>query len=358
MSGSTAVSAAHRPNNMGPAPFKKGVVGRRTTGYSQADFRHTGIATDQHGREWSCNIENSSGMPTGLICNDFRAPWLPEQQYLVINPLNPSDIWIDYRQMYLDRRSALVGYHDLAVQLSTEKSWPLPTKRGVYSTDVRRMLGRPPQPLEPVRAAAQNNPWILGFSEEIDPRLAEFVVIPDALDMEMDDGIDFSEDGYLDAIHGDEAIERAPAVAEKPYRPAVMDETDFEELDEIAEEAVPEEEGASIDDDLPLEEEEPVETLLDELEDGADAQALGGRTVGASPAAAERAERQAPRRSAQKVAMPKKAQSRGNTKHTLPSLRKKAGVVPTRGTLAEGAKARVSDGGRAHQFQRPLPKKP
>lgn len=361
MSTSPAISPAHQRlasarANLGPVPFAKTVSTRRTAGFSQADTRHPLITTDQHGRQWSCQVENRSGMPTGLIANDFSAPWLPDQSYIIVNPNNPGECWIDYRHMYLDRRKEMGLYHQLAVQLASDKSWPLP-ERGNYSREFRRLLGNPPQPLEPVKAAAQGNPWILGFTDVPDPRLVEFVQQADEIDLDMDEGDDFGEEAYRDALDGSYG---AGNVRERGTSAPVVDR--FAEMKEaLAVDEFPDEDGDEDDEegaaelaDARADLEESLgartvadaggdaEELLDAIDTAADPAQLGGRTVGTTPRAAERAQRQAPRRPAQSKPTSKRGASRGST---MRSLRRehgdKAGLRKGR-SLADGARPRVS----------------
>jgi hypothetical protein len=184
-------------NNMGAAPFSRTRAQRRGSGNSQADQRRPHFMWDQHGRQWSCSVEIHSGMPTGLITNDFNAPWLPDQNALVVNPNDTSELWIDYGLMWRERMQALGAYHKLAVALCVDKGWPVPTK-GAYSNDIRRAINEPPKPLQPVKAAAQENPWILGFSDVVDARLYEYVVPIEDRDADLDDGEDYSPDGFAD----------------------------------------------------------------------------------------------------------------------------------------------------------------
>lgn len=130
--------------------------------FSQASMRRHVIAYDQHDREWSMSVENSNGMPVGLISPMFSAPWRPDQNYLRINPDNVTELWIDYPQMWRDRSAALAKYHQEAVDKASANKWPVPVK-GDYDERIISTIGKPPSPLQPVEAAYQGNGWILGF---------------------------------------------------------------------------------------------------------------------------------------------------------------------------------------------------
>lgn len=346
-------------NNLGAVPFQQFRSPKRTSGNSQADTRRPILLHDQHGREWSCFVEYRSGMPTGLIANDFSAPWLPDQAYLVVNPDNPSELWIDYRRMYIDARQALGQYHQLAVQLAADKGWPVPAKRGEYAADIRRVIGNPPRPLQPIKAAAQENPWILGFSDTPDPRLVEYVKPPELLELDMEDEEDYGAEGYADAV-----IDGADAPPRRvEARPAVADDLDdFEDEDEEeAGEAAGPEALDAIDAELqsPVDggEDDDAASLLDGLEDEDDDEErtydpaqLGGRTV--QPDKTEIARRQAPRRPAQTSKTRKKGRSRGRgTMKSLRAAEKGSGAGKgVRPSLADGARPAVSAVTNRHAF--------
>ena len=98
----------------------------RTRRFSQDSTRHGIRLYDQHDREWSASAENRAGMPTGSINPTFRAPWVPDQQYLIVNPENASELWIDYPRMYQDRKVAHEEYHQKAVKFCNSTSLPIP----------------------------------------------------------------------------------------------------------------------------------------------------------------------------------------------------------------------------------------
>lgn len=335
--------------NMGAVPFRTSRLHKRTAGNSQADMRRPALMHDQHGRQWSCSIENRSGMSTGLITNDFSAPWLPDQPYLVQNPENPSELWIDYRRMYLDRKHALASYHAIATQLAADKGWPIPSK-GTYAQEIRRVLGNPPLPLQPVKAAAQGNPWVLGFTDVPDPRLVEFIQPPETLDLDLEDEEDYGEAGYEASVGG-----VAPSVT-----PAVVDDFTAGEYGAAAQPAMGDEDF----DELDAEDgDEDVSALLDLVDDEAesieaahDQPALGGRTVPAGKEAV--AMRQAPRRPQSTAKAHKKGESRAHRstqqhrakeqRTTMKSLRAAHG--DGRASLADGASPIVSDAMNLHEL--------
>lgn len=325
--------------------------------WSQAKTRRGIVSYDQHDRPWSSQAENRSGMPTGPLNADFSAPWMPDGKYLIVNPDNVAEVYIDYPKMYRDRKGALEEYHGQAVRLASQQGWPVPD-RGKYSEKVLNALGLPPKPLEPVVAAMQGNPYILGFIDQPDPRLVRFLnpkrreVTPEEIA-----GYDFGMDSYNAAIRGDRKEQKRQvaeilAEAERDLN-AFRSEGHGASEDDAEVEAASEELDGFGEDDLdtltdepgPGEEETPLTEALLDLEDETDAQALGGRTV--QPRQLDRVARQAPRRPTQtarraggganKPAAGKAPAGKGSVK-----ARRRAQLEGRR-SLADGAAPGVSD---------------
>lgn len=389
----------------------------KTKRFSQDSTRRPILMRDQHGRPWSASTENRSGMPTGMIANDFSAPWLPDQKYLVVNAQNPTEIYIDYTLMFNDRRRTNEEYHRRAVRMATKKNWPTPEK-GAYSDDLIEAAGQPPRPVELVIAAYQGNRWILGLCDDCkrsnrecrcaggylpaqaDPRLAKLIVRR-IEDIPAEEGMDFSDKSRRRTISD---LERTA-----PARPAAFvddddiglgNQSDFASEADLGGPTMPGDTGRGHDanagaesvveeydddfaDDIPADSAEDDESpaarsrdearlaiealhsdpgfeagaqdleakadealAREEAEDAADKAQMGGRRV--APAAADRAERQAPRRPG---ASPVRDQRGGErqakgTKATGRSSsaaeRKKRG--DNRPSLADGAKPVVGSG--------------
>jgi len=149
---------------------------RRKRGWSQASTRHDATALDQFDRQWSFQVDNKSGMPVTPLHADFQAPWMPDPQYMRVNPRNPAELYIDLEAMFRDLRVALARYHRGAIQWAKEHKVDAPTL-GNYSDTVRNGYGGPPRAIEPVVAAVQRNRWILGLTDVIDERLRPFVEV-------------------------------------------------------------------------------------------------------------------------------------------------------------------------------------
>lgn len=331
--------------------------------WSQARTRHGQTSFDQHGRKFSFSADNKNGMPTSIISPDgWSAPWYADQQYLRVNPDNPSELYVDYPAMYAPRKAAISGYHKEAVRYAQRKSLPVPKKGGPYSVEITEAIGEPPRALELIAAAAQGHPWVLGFSETPDPRLVQFIEATSAdLEAELDD-FDFSPESYADIVRGAKpATRRATPARSQPKKftslaelEAAAAETESdeerderEEMERAARENAIEElqgtgatagdedlEALGIVDDLASEPPETVPTnsegdeldeLLD-LEEQHDAEARGGQRI--DPRKQDIASRQVSRRPTQ-------------------TAKRKHGGARSAGTTAAPEKPKASSGGKA-----------
>lgn len=182
-----------------------------TGGGSQADLRRPQWMTDDHGRRWFADVEKRSGYPVGPIRPRFDAPWYPDQSALKIDPDDPSHIRIDYEALLAERQEAHALYHQRAVEEAASRQWPVPELGEPYRRELQLIIGKPPQPIEPVVAAMQGNKYILGLTTRVDPRLVEFIetpahkheqmlrALPDFRDEEL---MDLEEEVDPDAIGG------------------------------------------------------------------------------------------------------------------------------------------------------------
>jgi hypothetical protein len=316
---------------------------------------------DQHGREWTGQAGLKSGMPTGQLVPSFHAPWYPDQQYLRVNRDNISELWIDYEAMFLRRNARLEQFHKLAEARARQKSMPAP-KRGEYAPELLQVCGQIPKALEPVVAAMQGNPWILGLSTRVDPRLDRFVTKPRNQVILEQTGYDFGADSYEMAVAGrendltqlpramvqerhggddtSESVQDATArISEQlraRQRPSQR-ELD-EELKANAEDAFGALDGAGddVDVDAMVDELGTEPDVDDDLDEQFDSEAVGGKTV--NPKNEERVQRSAPRRSTQTT------RKKGTTsKGTIAEL--KRAQRGNRRTLADGAPPVIGGGG-------------
>jgi hypothetical protein len=284
----------------GQHSYQGGSRKRRKRGrFSQASTRRPIVLYDQHQREWTAQVGVKTGMPTGKIVPNFRAPWYPDQQYFRVNPENTAELFIDYKAMLLRRNARMKAYHQGASEWARDKKIPTPEKLGEYSEQIRRGYGGPPKPLEPVVAAIQGNRYILGLTDKVDKRLERFVTKP--RNEEVLAEYDFSEGGEDDGAKPETSRARAVPAARRrrDVEPIIQDGDDsaFDDFDGGAPGKAGEGDAGgeiSVEELLAGIEDEAKADARQDLEDTVDSAARGGRRV--PPRAADRAEKQAPRR--------------------------------------------------------------
>jgi hypothetical protein len=310
-------------------------------GFSQASTRRGITLYDQHDREWTAMVDLKSGMPTGQIVPSFKAPFVPDQQYLGVNPDNTSELYIDYESMLRNRNARLEEYHQNAVKESRHRKLPAP-ERGNYTPELIQWAGNPPRPIEPIIAAMQGNVYILGpdYAEErgvpyrVDERLERFVVAPTETEKLLEQ-YDFASEPAKRPSNGD-WYRRNASTAPEGERIGITDAgsaaletdpaTDLEDEEETEEMEL---EGFGDDTET-----SDLEKNLDELDEQFDSEALGGRTV--APKNQDRAARQAPRRGNASAVRAKHGKSRSQSGQ---SKSQREG----RPTLADGVAPVVGD---------------
>jgi hypothetical protein len=285
---------------------------RRRAGFSQASTRRPITLYDQHGREWHASVGIKTGRPTGQIVQNFHAPWMPDQKYLKVNPENTSELFIDYDAMLNNRRVAHQEYHKLALDAARELKID-PPNRGEYNESIIKMVrSKPPKPVEPIIAAMQENQWILGFTAVVDPRLERFVIKPRGDNSDILGEFDFRDASRSFADAKDANVSNVASGPQRAKGPTPQP-------NEQTEEQIEEDGDAFTDFDAAAGEESNVESMLADLEEEHDADAVGGKTV--SPA---------------KAARP--------TPHSKrPSNKKKRAQQGNRPTLASGAQPVVGE---------------
>lgn len=318
--------------------------GQRTTtasarrrGYSQASTRHHVRGFDQYGRPWGYEIENDSGAPCSIPQAEFSTPFMPDPEFVFVNPDNTTEVFVDNIGIARTRRNALRAYHAEAVQYASDNKQPIPAI-GDYTAVIREKVGKPPRAFQPFLACEQENPYALGwdakrnkpFAGTADPRLVEFIENPSRSFEEEFGEFDFGVESYAAATTGQKTkptkfksfaeLKKADGgflgVTEDDFL-AESGEPETAPLSEAEQELVHDVDAATADLDAldtgahEAEELRGFDELHDEvdhdgsvegdqltdelssLEDEHDAEAMGGRTV--RPDQQERAERQAPR---------------------------------------------------------------
>lgn len=132
----------------------------------QHERRTSSIWTDQHGREWHCEIDISSQKPVSIPTptNGFRQPIPTPEKYIKPHPKNFGRFVIDYPQWKMDileRDSeytrSMIG---LAEAMFGEKA---PDALKAPPPSLMNKLGSRPLPVEFVMAMEAGNKWALGL---------------------------------------------------------------------------------------------------------------------------------------------------------------------------------------------------
>lgn len=273
---------------MTPHAFRGNIPlrGRQAT-RSQADTRRPARGQDQHGRTWFIQIDKRSG-GTVSVQPDFRAPWYPDIQYVLVNPENTSQVYIDYDALLASRQDAWEARHEQMLDWARRLHRSAMPPKYEYDEELLAAVGgRALKPMEPVVAAMQENSYILGFTPVVDKRLERFVKAPTARQQVLAKfdfrDTDASEEPD-DVILSDE--DRAVMAAGRAQRDASEHAEDPEGEDAF-------------------------EAALGAVEEDADPEALGGRTV--KPENVDRAKRQQPRGGNASAVRAKHGAARGGT---------------------------------------------
>lgn len=331
--------------------------------FSQAIFRDGRRSFDQHGRPWSWPADKQTGMPCGIISPEgWHAPWLMDQgpDFYVINPDNTAELFLNYRTFVKSRVTALKEFHDLALRAARKAGLKAP-KVGQYSEELLEAMGsQPPRAYQLAIACEQENPWALGFDTAIDGRLAEYLEGPSTVVDEAFESFDFGPKSYAQNSDGRARDPREAGTIPRKFKSfaelkqdivtgktAAEETLEFEEalndrtaddaeadadIDEVAITGDATEQTIDDIEDEPMPvtgQEEYVDEALEDIEEEADAAAIGGKVV--NP------------RSAKAGGQGKK--KKAAVQRARPSARPNARpfVKGDRPSLAEGARPVVSD---------------
>lgn len=134
-------------------------------GFSQASQREHMTYTDQHGRTWEAYGDVKAKLhPASPLMPKFAAPWYPNQRYAQFGTKNPTQFTWDYEAMLSDAIEAHTRYRDLLLQAATHynvPNWDPATQEP--TAQMKRDVGQPPLPIDPIRAARAGNGYILGL---------------------------------------------------------------------------------------------------------------------------------------------------------------------------------------------------
>lgn len=303
--------------------------GNREKNFSQLSTMRPFTTYDQDGRAWFFEQSIRSGMPCGPFQPKFVAPWYPNHKYFIVNFENPSEMYIDYPTMRSDKRQALARFHRQAVEYATDKGLPVPALGEKYSKEILGKLGTAPDSILPIIAAEQGNPWILGRTTVVDPRLVEHIKSNRRTISVDEEGFDFGEESFTEAT-ANAPVRRATSLKDLPRVTGVEVDTDSPAVGEAVA-------GGEDDDDLggvpaqavdghlpPLVDESEADAAFDgerleelvDLEEQHDQQAVGGHKF--RPNHRSRMARQAPRVTPTVAgAGVKKGEAKGKKKRSL-----------------------------------------
>lgn len=152
-------------------------------GWSQAKQREFMDYFDQHDRHWTGWGDVKAKLhPTGTMKPEFDAPWYPDQRYARFGAKNPNRFEWDYEAMLADAKLGETRYRELLFQAADHFNVPnFDPDAGEATAQMKRDIGRPPFPSDPIRAAIAGNGYILGM-REFDPSKPGDVKLRAALD--------------------------------------------------------------------------------------------------------------------------------------------------------------------------------
>lgn len=148
---------------------------------TQADRRQHATVTDQHGRKFYVVIEKDTmhpcSQPTPIGWNPpllgGKKPFLPPQQYQTFAPNDPFRMEINYDLWIADVEGEHTSRADkigAAAVMMFGSGAADAIKRN--DPELMRYVGKPPMPLEPIKAAKQGNQFALGLS----PRMPNWAI--------------------------------------------------------------------------------------------------------------------------------------------------------------------------------------
>ena len=110
----------------------------------QRTARSWRLFTDQHGRSFGAQVENTNGMPVGeLTPQGFSPPWQPNMWFAKFPGNHSLTFRWDYKEMadWLSERTAT--YYQDAIKFAIENNKPEPEIGGPVDRSIRYVLGIP-----------------------------------------------------------------------------------------------------------------------------------------------------------------------------------------------------------------------
>lgn len=174
-----------------------------TTVGSQRDNRFLANSYDQHkhpvkaleGRPWhgyrehNANKGHAPGFcsplspgrhveegedPRAAWATVWHAPWMPEERFFEFNFLRGTHK-IRYDQMIGVDKKFYDDYFDAAAKVAYEKNYSEVIYGAVPAHGITAIIGAPPRSPKIAEAAQAGDPWLLGFSEEVNTELAKLL---------------------------------------------------------------------------------------------------------------------------------------------------------------------------------------
>jgi hypothetical protein len=147
-------------------------------GMGQEATRRPGTFTDQHGRKWSGMVDKRSGFPVSLIHpKGWQAPWMPPKgpEVFVFDRNDPTRFRINYEWLLQQRANSAAEYDAERNKAAVTRGWTPddPEKQEALDMIVgrRESLQRP----EIIKACMDGNPYALGLTKAVDPRVTPFL---------------------------------------------------------------------------------------------------------------------------------------------------------------------------------------
>ena len=153
-----------------PGFFTPTVFGNEATGRKrslQAEKRRAALWTDQHGRAWAAEMDVKVMRPcTPLRPFGWKAPILPPPAFIqFVDTLGQPQITIDYAA-WRQHQGALASEWNADLLDIAQRMFPNSWAREVQDQNplLLAKMGPMPYSVEFVRAAEQENRWVLGLS--------------------------------------------------------------------------------------------------------------------------------------------------------------------------------------------------
>lgn len=166
------------------------------TSNTQAKQRKIVTLRDTHksarfsdGRPWwgFAEMPAERGMPWGLVGtltpgnheqpfeDAWESPWLPDAKWLRPN-VERGTVEILYVGMIAEYTAATRAYYDECAKVANENKWVAPSFGGPVDSRFRAVVGRDlPQSPKIPQAAMAGDPWLLGFTTEVNETLFRLV---------------------------------------------------------------------------------------------------------------------------------------------------------------------------------------